>query len=538
MSFVPKYQWLTEKKDNACGNACDVVQIDATAEKKFQVAFTPTALLNQNFDGNNIGLPMEKIWVGLGSFGSGSGTGEYYGITFDIDTTNDNHFINSFSFFFEGKAYCYVFRRVLLGGDFIDYRLTEYGGISLVEYESNFVLIAEYYVNAFNHYMNDFGITAIHNGGTSITVYGFPENTQVTTGDSAPYNTVITEGVGLKAINLNNTLPYNNSACYFQISGLSDAIPATGTPGMFTEPIAVPANKRMIFTVNYTNNFAFDYVTMNLFIRDGSFTIIDTITVDVQKGTNTAIFNYTTGGSSASYYFDFALDDIAGEIADTQYGFCFDLIKVETIEKLNTIIAVGCTTQTVPFTEEYNDIYNSLITMNTGSLSNGLMTSGKWKLLLTDTANNTFESIIYETISGESCLHSNLMRFKWTNDCNFANLDYVNLPFTNDVYIKGYYTSQPYDSKERVINTLSNGETSLVFDYSVEKKEFSIGLYTESFFTTLQRAFLHSTIIIDNLYYKQDTDSKLTKKPEGKKFSAKIELIEVGSEVVISKCCC
>ena len=70
------------------------------------------------------------------------------------------------------------------------------------------------------------------------------------------------------------------------------------------------------------------------------------------------------------------------------------------------------------------------------------------------------------------------------------------------------------------------------------KKEFSIGLYTESFFTTLQRAFLHSTIIIDNLYYKQDTDSKLTKKPEGKKFSAKIELIEVGSEVVISKCCC
>ena len=97
MSFVPKYQWLTERKDNACGNACDVVQIDATAEKKFQVAFTPTSLINQNFDGNNIALPMEKIWVGLGSFGSGSGTGEYYGITFDIDLTNDNHFINSFS---------------------------------------------------------------------------------------------------------------------------------------------------------------------------------------------------------------------------------------------------------------------------------------------------------------------------------------------------------------------------------------------------------------------------------------------------------
>jgi len=536
MSFVPKYQWLTEKKDNACGNACDVVQIDATAEKKFQVAFTPTTLLNQNFDSNNIGLPMEKIWVGLGSFGSGSGTGEYYGITFDIDTTNDNHFINSFSFFFEGQAYCYLFRRVLLAGDFIDYRLTQYGGISLVEYESNFVLIAEYYVKAFNYYMNDFGITAIHNGGTSITVYGFPENTQVTTGDIY-YNTIITSGVGSATFGLSNFLPYNNLACYFNIASLNENQTPTCTPSVYTLPMSINSGKRLIITAKYTNNLSFDNIQIRMRVLNSMFGIIDTIYADVYKGSNTIVFNYETV-STEDYIFDFTLTDLSCGFQDELFGFCFDLIKVETIEKLDTIIAVGCTTQEVPFTEEYNDIYNSLITMNTGSLSDGLITSGKWKLLLIDTASNTFESIIYETISGESCLHSNLMRFKWTNDCNFANLDYVNLPFTNDVYIKGYYTSQPYDSKERVINTLSNGETSLVFDYSVEKKEFSIGLYTESFFTTLQRAFLHSTIIIDNLYYKQDTDSKLTKKPEGKKFSAKIELIEVGSEVVISKCCC
>ena len=533
MSFVPKYQWLTEKKDNACGNACDVVQIDATAEKKFQVAFTPTVLLNQNFDGNNIGLPMEKIWVGLGSFGSGSGTGEYYGITFDIDLTPENHFINSFSFFYEGQAYCFVFA---LDVNALGIEIIEYGGITLVKMSEVFTY--DKYTSAFTQVMSPFGISIIEEGSPSFTVYGFPENTQVETGDQAPYNTVITSGVGTKSINLSNFVPYNNMACYFNIGSLNLTPGATCTPAIFTEPITVPANKRMIFTVNYTNNLSFDYIQLDLKVRNSSFVVIDTVTVSVEKGTNTATFNYETGGSSASYYFDFTLSDIACGFQDELFGFCFDLIKVETIEKLDNITAVGCTTQTVPFTEEYNDIYNSLITMNTGSLSNGLMTSGKWKLLLTDTANNTFESIIYETISGESCLHSNLMRFKWTNDCNFANLDYVNLPFTNDVYIKGYYTSQPYDSKERVINTLSNGETSLVFDYSVEKKEFSIGLYTESFFTTLQRAFLHSTIIIDNLYYKQDTDSKLTKKPEGKKFSAKIELIEVGSEVVISKCCC
>jgi len=535
MSFVPKYQWLTEKKDNACGNACDVVQIDATAEKKFQVAFTPTVLLNQNFDGNNIGLPMEKIWVGLGSLGSGSGTGEYYGITFDIDLSVENHFINSFSFFYEGQAYCYIFTAV--NSLVPDYKIEKIGNFNLVTlFGGGGTYYDELYIDAFNEYMNDFGISAIDNGGVSITVYGFPENTQVTTGDIY-YNTVITSGVGSATFGLSNFLPYNNLACYFSIAELNQNQGGTCSPSVFTLPTPIVANKRTIITVNYTNNLSFDNIQIRLNVLNSIFGLIDTVYADVKKGTNTIVFNYETT-INESFIFDFTLTDLACGFQDELFGFCFDLIKVETIEKLDTITAVGCTTQTVPFTEEYNDIYNSLITMNTGSLSNGLITSGKWKLLLTDTANNTFESIIYETISGESCLHSNLMRFKWTNDCNFANLDYVNLPFTNDVYIKGYYTSQPYDSKERVINTLSNGETSLVFDYSVEKKEFSIGLYTESFFTTLQRAFLHSTIIIDNLYYKQDTDSKLTKKPEGKKFSAKIELIEVGSEVVISKCCC
>ena len=179
MSFVPKYQWLTEKKDNACGNACDVVQIDATAEKKFQVAFTPTSLVNQDFNGNNIAYPMEKIWVGLGSLGSGSGTGEYYGITFDIDLTTDNHFINSFSFFYDGQPYCYIFT---YDNSIIPaYEIEEIGYFKLVKLKT--IGGATLYINAFKEYMNDFGISAISNGGISITVYGFPENTQVETGN-------------------------------------------------------------------------------------------------------------------------------------------------------------------------------------------------------------------------------------------------------------------------------------------------------------------------------------------------------------------
>lgn len=532
MSFVPKYQWLTEYKANACSDACDIVQIDTSADKKFQVSFTPTSLLNEDFDGNDIGLPMEQIWVGLGSLGSGSGTGLYYGISFDIDTTNDNHFINSYSFFYDGQPYCYVFCRDASVST--EYSITEYGNFKLVKVRGK---ESGDYAQAFNFYLNDFGISAIVNSPTSLTVYGFPENTQVTTENSPPYANTITEGVGSSAFSLDNFLPYNNQACYFNVSSLSDAFSPTCYPSVATLPIAISANKRLVFTVNYTNNLSFSYIDLELNVRNSSYVVIDTITGTIEQGTNTITFNYETL-SSDSFYFNFALKDIACGFANELYGFCFNSIKIETIAQLQAIEVQGCTTANVPFTEDYNDLYNSLITMNIGSLPNGLITTGKWKLILTDDESNTWTSIIYETIDGTNCTNRNLMRLVWTSDCKFADIDYLNLPFENDIYVKGYSTSQPLDNKERVINTLSSGELEMIYNYSLEKKEFTFGVYTESFYRTLQRAFEHKTITIDGVQYKQDSDSVLTKKPEGQKYSARIELVESGSEVIITNCCC
>lgn len=514
MTFVPKYQWLTEAGTPQCGNACDIVQIDVSAAKKFQVAFTPTEIIDENFDGNNIALPMEKIFVGLGSFGSGSGTGEYYGITFDLDLTNDNHFINSFSFIFEGQSYCYIFQAlsdVLL----INYTTVEYGDFTLVKLSTYFgSLLNPYdsYVYAFNEIMNPYGIFAIQNGTPSITVYGFPKNTQVTTGNIAPYNNIITDGVGTQTWGLNNFLPINNQVCFFQISGLNE-VPGfpTATPSIFYNAV-VSANKRMVFTINFTNSFE-DELTLWLNIKDNFFADITQVSQIIDKGTNTVTFTYETSATPpSSYYFEFMLDSIGGEIFDSMVGFCFNSIKIETIERLSTINVEGCTTANVPFTEEYNDLYNSLITMDIDSLPNGLISSGKWKLTLTDDESNTWTSIIYETIDGTNCKTRNLMRLTWGSDCQFADIDYKNLPFINDIYVKGWHISQPIENKERVINTLSSGELEMVYNYSVEKKEFNFGVYTEFFYKTLQRAFEHKTITINGLSYKQDNDSSLVKK--------------------------
>jgi len=532
MSFLPKYQWLTEYVAPSCGTGCDIVQVDASADKKFQVSFAPTAILNEDFDGNDIALPMEQIWVGLGSFGSGSGTGLYYGITFDMDLTAENHFINSFSFFFEGQPYCFIFAvDVNASGT----EITEYGGITVVKISE--VFSYDKYTSAFSQVMSPFGISIIEEGSPSFTVYGFPANTMVQTGNAAPYNTAITSGVGTASINLSNFVPYNNQACYFNISSLNLTPGATCSPAIFTLPISVATNKRIIATVNYTNNLSFDYIELELRIRDSGFNLIDTVVGTVEQGTNTLVFNYETV-SADSFYFDFTLTDLACGFADELYGFCFNSIKIETIAQLDSISVEGCTTANVPFTEEYNNLYNSLITMNTGSLPNGLITTGKWKLILTDDESNTVTTITYETIAGTSCVIRNLLRLKWWSDCSFSDLDYAGLPFTNDVYVKGYSISQPLDNKERIMNVLSSGELEMVYNYSIEKSEFTLGIYTANFYKTLQRAFEHKYITIGGTYYKQDSDSKLTKKPEGDKYSAKIELVESGSAVISSKCCC
>ena len=543
MSFVPKYQWLTELSSPIC-DGCDIVQVDRDFDKKFQVAFTPTEVLNQDFTGGDLLFPIEEIWVGLGSYGSGSGTGLYYGFTIEVDTTLDSHWVFGVVFQYEGTTHAFIFATydTYITPDILEIEYDYYTVIKSPIGVNTDTLVA-YLLGAINLYLNEFGISAVWNGSNSLTVYGFPENSQMGyNGPTGDYANVVTEGIGANTFSFDNFLPLYGTACFTQLSVLND-IPggATSAPSIFTLPIPIATigggDKRLVITTNYTNNFS-DPVTIKLIIRDASYIEIYSFPIDAEQGTNTVTWNYTTPVSpSTEYYFQIMISSISGEIYNSFEGFCFNSFLIQSIPRISTISVTGCTTENVGYSEEYNDVYNSLITMDIGSIPNGVMDSGKWSLTITDDEGNVFNSIMYETIDGTNCTTRNLLRLKWWSDCAFSNIDYANLPFVNDVYIKGYSVSQPIDNRERVVNTLSSGEIAMIYNYSLEKTEFNIGLYTSVFFRTLQRAFEHKTITIDGETYKQDSDSVLTKKPEGNKYSAKIDLIESGSEVITSKCC-
>ena len=77
-------------------------------------------------------------------------------------------------------------------------------------------------------------------------------------------------------------------ACYFNIRSLGDS--PTCTPSVYTLPINIVSGKRLILTAKYTNNLSFDNIQIRMRVLNSIFGIIDTIYVDVYKGSNTIVF--------------------------------------------------------------------------------------------------------------------------------------------------------------------------------------------------------------------------------------------------------
>jgi hypothetical protein len=536
MSFVPKYQWLTEFKTLKCGG-CDKIYLNGNAPNKFQVKFSPTVIIDEEFDGNNIADPMQEI-----AFTSGSSSILRNGIVFNLDLTDSDHFVNSFSFLYNGAPYCYVFAMFSGPDNGNLYIKEDYGDFTLIKVNTWEVKLLtstlkpfDNYITVFNLIMADFGIQVGTFLSPAISVYGFPENTQVTFNTGSPITDGLCNGSGTCATwTLNNFLPVANSVCFFQKDILNGS--PTNTPSIQKE-FVIPADKRVIFTVNYTNNFS-ESIDLDLIIKDNTLSAITTLTKTLDTGTNTVTFSYETGFSPpSSFYFEFKLNPSGTEIENSLVGFCFNEVKIETINKLFAITAMMCNENlNVLFSEEYNDLYSSLITVDWG---NAGINGREFQIKLEDQLGNSFTSIMYQFISSVGCSLRNYFNFKWWSDCKFSELEYSTLPFVNEVYVQGWSQMLPNDSKETIINITGTGRIVPVFDHSLEKRQFNTGLYTEMFYGTLQRAFMHKYLEIEGIAYTRDSDSKLVPKPENDQyFTGRIDLVVDGGEVINSACCC
>lgn len=524
MLEFPKYQWLIPQPVNDCG-FCDKLYIPTGHVRRFQVRAIPETIYKTVFNANNymrpVNFPANYVFDATASVGT---TGKRY--------------INSYSFVYESVQYYYVFCYDT-AYTATDYKIDTYGNIHIITLSSPPTLnFEDEYKFAFNEYLGFTGAvcTLTGAGGDIVNIAGLPQGTQVDTNE-AQFPTV--SGLGTATLGLNNFIVGAGEAPFVNISALNFAVSGapTGTPSIFKEGVVLPINTRILFTVKFTSEFSAD-VPFKLYVRNNLFAVIDTLSATAKQGTNTLVIPYTTGGTvPASFTFDFGLDD--NLILSELIGFAYKEIHIEKIASIGNIYIENCNEvadELLASTITYNGAYNYLIQLDATEIANYDI----FRLIIADENSNAITSAWYSVIEEGNCLYGKLYLLYWTNNCNFADLDYTNYEiFDNLLLVSGIRIKQPLLKVEAESNITGSGKKIPIYRHTLEVYEFQLHPYGEQVQELLERVFEHSEIKIDGKKYFADDGAGYAVNEIGDGiYTGTVDLILDGSEVINSFTCC
>ena len=216
-----------------------------------------------------------------------------------------------------------------------------------------------------------------------------------------------------------------------------------------------------------------------------------------------------------------------------ELSFSIDDIILEAKDTLLNIQKKDCNGDTDLIDFEISDYEeNTLVTINKDDLQDAI------QLILTDTSDNTYTSNFFQMIDVNSLQCKNLIKFEWTNNCEFGGIDYANLQFTNELYLNAYLADVDLRVSDSVFFKNQKGKEINVYELSTQQYELKIALYTNVMHNILQRAFMHSFVAIDNDEYYRSEASKYTKANiENGFYTARIQLTKEGTEIVSTLCC-
>ncbi len=294
----------------------------------------------------------------------------------------------------------------------------------------------------------------------------------------------------------------------------------------------------------------FGYATVNEF--NFLFNIFDSLNNNVFSDTiNPLPTSYT--GANVNYEFIAPYDDTftlafqfdASNPATDQLAFDnVSVINSEYIYDSITIQAKDCqgNLTELPYTEiPYKE--NVLIQVN----NNDLPTNTPFQIIVNDSQSASLglqhfsEKIeLYDFNNIAACKIEKQLKIQWTDTCKFGDIDYKNLPFENEFYIRGFILRKPLDKRERIQTTNPDGSLKTIFDHSIAKVELRIATYGIGLHRVLERAVVHGSLIINgSKYYLDDAASYTPGDFSGNGLAtARVDLIESGSEVIKTACCC
>lgn len=290
----------------------------------------------------------------------------------------------------------------------------------------------------------------------------------------------------------------------------------------------------------YTSNVLF-YCTIEL--QDSTTAVITTQTFELP-----AAFSPV----ELTKYFYCNVLDVAGyflkmtfysSTVESTASFCFSDLTGYFISTVQKVVWVDCNGDETDLTnltdgEFFGD--TELLTIDISSIS------GEGYFMFLEQQNtpsdftmysSTFNAIDPSTYA--ACRLGQLTKLLWRQSCNLENLATTYTSIEYSMYVQGYAERLPLVTDERVTFTEPGGRKRTVFNYSYAPAFLKVGVYDIATHENIERAVESSYFAINDAEYQLDDSSTYTIAPlNNGLFTGRIEMIKVGTERVLTDCCC
>jgi hypothetical protein len=147
------------------------------------------------------------------------------------------------------------------------------------------------------------------------------------------------------------------------------------------------------------------------------------------------------------------------------------------------------------------------------------------------------ESRYYTIYDSNNCMHLNLFRLDWTNNCKLGELAYSLLPFDNNLYVFGALIKQSNDLFNNIDNITASGKKQSVYKNIQSVYEFRMNPYlSETLENVLEGVWMHDNTKIDNVTYNA-TQSVESNELSFGVYMGTVDIYKDGTNLIAVRCC-
>lgn len=492
---IPPYQWLMPEQKSNC-DFCDEVSISSEYEPKFQVLANEIETENLFPNGDYEYNPFSPI----------------IGTTFRFDVNSLPALGSYFTIYVGSKIY--IFKRSTTENEIIqgNLHIVEFTVINLSGYIARIV-------NIFNSTIGvDFG-TGSSASSNTITTINVPSGSYL---DDTAFNllsNITTVGASIAGIDLENGF-YNKDTKQMNYLYLNPFL--SGSMVLKTD-VDLEISKRYSLKIGYAtiSNYQFVISVVDPTFNSVFFTIINPLNTSF-TGNELNIYFSVPATDTYSIQFSFTAEKTSSQLA-------FDNVSIYEMEILENIESIDCNgnEQTV---ESNVTLYDNISLIEIlESLPN------PFQLKFTDSNDNVFYSRWYSIKDEDDC--DVQFKIDWTNNCKLSDIDYANLPFTNQLLLTGVKIKNALDIIDSVDNITPDGRKVSIYKNTQQTYELRLHPYSEDTQGTLERIFEHSEVKINDELYNA-VESYQTSEIDLGVYTGRVDLYKDGTQLITSSCCC